>query len=160
MVQLGARIAQTRHRDNRAAQIQPRSDRQTEQIDTVGRDVLAHLPGRDGETGRAQFLVEFGVDQVNLAQVGLGRIARHPRAVLDRNALMRVAVDAEPGHELDAVLVGFDQRVRRASADGRDYCVHCASSSDRHVPFCQFRLVDLQPQPRLFRQVKETVDGA
>ena len=63
----------------------------------AGRDVLAHLPRRHGEAGGAQLVVQLGVDQVHLAQVGLGRVARHPRAVLDGHALMRVALDAEPG---------------------------------------------------------------
>jgi hypothetical protein len=103
--------------------------------------------------------VQFGVDQVNLTQIGLGRVARHPRSVLDGSPLMRIAVDAEPGHEPDAVLVGFDQRVARTATDGRDHRVHRFLSADRHAPLCQFRLVDLQPQPRLLPQVKETVDG-
>src|SRR5205085_7775783 len=51
------------------------------------------------------------------------------------------------------------QRVLRAAADCRDHCVHRFSSGDRHAPFRQFSLIDLQSQSRRLRQVKETVDG-
>jgi len=93
-VQLGTRIAQTLHFDNSPTEMQPCTYRQTEEIDTARRDVLAHLPGRDCETTRSQFVVQFGVDQVNLAQIGLGRVARDPRAVLDGDPLVRVAFDS------------------------------------------------------------------
>lgn len=35
--------------------------------------------------------MEFGVDQVYLSQIGLARVTRYPRAMLDRLAEMRVA---------------------------------------------------------------------
>ena len=53
------------------AQVQPRAGRQAEQIEAARRDVLAHLPGRHGEAGGAQLVVQLGVDQVDLAQVRL-----------------------------------------------------------------------------------------
>jgi hypothetical protein len=68
-----------------------------EEIEAAGRDVLAHLSGGDAETGGAELVVQFGVKQVDLTQVGLLRIAGHPRAVLDRRAGVRIALDAEPG---------------------------------------------------------------
>jgi hypothetical protein len=63
-----------------------------------------------------QFLVQFRMDQVHLTQVGFGRIARHPRAVFDSRAQMRVALDAERGQEPDGLLVRLAERVRRAAA--------------------------------------------
>ena len=66
------------------------------------------------------------------------RVARDPRAVLYGNALMRVAVDAEPGQEPDAVPVEFDHGMLRAAADCPDHCVHRFSSGDRHAPLRQF----------------------
>src|SRR5438045_9474011 len=45
-VQLRTRVAQAGHLDDRrAAETQPRAGRQTEQIDALRRDVLAHLTG-------------------------------------------------------------------------------------------------------------------
>jgi hypothetical protein len=35
-------------------------------------------PAETAKARRAQFLVQFGVDQVNLTQIRLGRVARHP----------------------------------------------------------------------------------
>ena len=59
-------------------------------------------PGATSKPGCAQLVVQLGVDQVHLAQVGLGRIARDARAVLHRHAHVRVAFDAEPGQQRDA----------------------------------------------------------
>ena len=61
-------------------------------------------PAATAKPAAAQLVVQLGVDQVHLAQVGLGRVARHPRAMLDRHAQMRVALDAQPGQQPDAVL--------------------------------------------------------
>ena len=47
------------------------------------------------------------MDEVDLAQVRLARIARDARAMLDRHALVRVALDTEPGQQTDAVPFGF-----------------------------------------------------
>ena len=37
--------------------------------------------------------MEFSMDQVDLTQVGLGRVTRHPRTMLDRLAQMGIALD-------------------------------------------------------------------
>ena len=42
-----------------------------QQIHPSRRDVFTELPWRDGETLCSQFFKEFGVEQVDLAQVGL-----------------------------------------------------------------------------------------
>ena len=84
-IQLSARIAQARHLDHRrVAQAQPGAGRQPQQVDAAGGDVLAHLPGHHREPGGPELLVQLGVDQVHLAQVGLVRVAGDARAVLDR----------------------------------------------------------------------------
>ena len=59
--------------------------------------------GRDVEPVGAQLVVQLGVDEVDLAQVRLRRVARDARAVLDGLAGVRVAGDAEPGDERDRV---------------------------------------------------------
>jgi hypothetical protein len=83
-VELRAWIAQTGHLDDcRLTKVEPRADRQAERVEALGRNVLAHLSGRNGEPRRLQFFVQFGVDQMHLAKVGLRRVARHSRAVLD-----------------------------------------------------------------------------
>jgi hypothetical protein len=95
-VQLCAGITQPGYLDNcRRAQMQPCAGRQSQQIDAVGRDVLAHLPGCDGEAGFPQFVMQLGMDQMHLPHIGLGGVARHPRAVFDGRTEMRVAFDPE-----------------------------------------------------------------
>ena len=55
--------------------------------------------------------------EVHLAQIGQVAKAFEARAVLDRDALMRVAVDPEPRHQADAVGGWLCKAVRRAAAD-------------------------------------------
>src|SRR3546814_19715743 len=62
-------------------------------------DVLADLARPDVEPLRLQLVEQFGVDQVDLPEVRLGRIARDARAVLHRLAEMRVAGDNEARSE-------------------------------------------------------------
>ena len=77
-VQLGAGVAQTGHLDNRhVAETKARAGRQPQEIDTAGRHILAHLPGRDGEALFSELVMQLGVDQVHLTQIGLARVARH-----------------------------------------------------------------------------------
>src|SRR5690349_13071192 len=47
------------------------------------------------------------MDQMDLAQIGLAGVTRHPGAVLDGLAQMRVAFDTEACHEPDTGDVGF-----------------------------------------------------
>src|SRR3546814_8316106 len=97
-------------------------------------DVLADLARPDVEPLRLQLVEQFGVDQVDLPEVRLGRVARDARAVLHRLAEMRVAGDTEAGDEADLGLIGLAERVRGAAADRDDsrhaYCsgsdVQCA----------------------------------
>jgi len=84
--------------------MEPRARRQREQVHAARRDVLAHLPWRDGEARGPQLVVQLGVDQVDLPEVRPARVACHPRAMLHGRARMRVALDAEPGDETDALL--------------------------------------------------------
>jgi hypothetical protein len=86
-VQLGTGIAQPRHLDEGVlAQLELCAGRKPEQIDAAGGHVFAHLPGRDGEPGVSKLVVQLGVNQVYLAQVGLALVACHARAMLDRLA--------------------------------------------------------------------------
>ena len=55
--------------------------------------------------------MQLGVDQVDLTQIGLARVARHTRAVLDRHAQMRIALDPKPGQQANAALSFGSDRV-------------------------------------------------
>ena len=52
-------------------------------------------PGANDEALGAQLVEQFGMDQMHLAQVGLGRILADARAMLDRLAHMGVAGDTQ-----------------------------------------------------------------
>src|SRR4051794_4521684 len=104
--------------------MQPRPGRQTEQIDTSCSDVLPHLPGPNRKADGPQFVVQLGVDQVDLPQVRQVRVPARPRAVLDFLAHVRVALDAQSGQESDAALIRFAQRVPLAATYGGHDCGH------------------------------------
>ena len=73
------------------------------------------------------------MNEMDLAEIGLGRIARDARAMLHRHAAMRVALDAETGEEADAFLGRLREEMRRASVDGDDNCRHCLTGLRRRV---------------------------
>ena len=79
-IELVARVAQPGDLDDgAAAEPQARTDGQAQQVEAAGGDVLAHLAWGDVEPRRAQLVVELGVDEVDLAEVALGRIAARTR---------------------------------------------------------------------------------
>ena len=75
--------------------MEPRAGREAEQIDARGCDVLAHLACLHLKASLPQLVVQFCVDQMDLAQIGRGRVSRYPRAMLDGRTLMRVTFDTE-----------------------------------------------------------------
>lgn len=78
VVELAARIAQSGNFDHGlGAHAQASSTREREQINPARGDVFAHDAGADIEPGIPQRLDQCDVDQVDLAQIGLGRIAGH-----------------------------------------------------------------------------------
>src|SRR5262249_2765032 len=106
VVQLGAGVAQAGHLDHcLIAQVEARAGRQAKQIDAARGDVLAHITSGYGKAGSVQFLMQFRMDQMDLAQVGLARVARYPRAMLDLFALMGIAFYSQSGQKTNAVLV-------------------------------------------------------
>jgi len=60
------------------------------------------------------------MDQVDLAQVGLGRIAGHAGAVPDRHACMDIALDPQAGDQADNPVVQLAEPVALAATDGND----------------------------------------
>lgn len=61
---------------------------------------------------------------MDLPEVGLSRISRHPRAVLHQFAEMRVILHSLTRHEPDSDLVLFGYRVILAAAYGDDDAIH------------------------------------
>ena len=57
---------------------------------------------------------------MNLPQIRLVRILQHPRAMLDRRARVRVALDAQPHKQPNLRVIALRQGMRGAAADRRD----------------------------------------
>ena len=110
--------------------MQPRARWQRQQIDAFGGDVLAEVGGLHDKTLAAQFVEQLGVDQMHLAQIGLGRIPADAGAVLDRLAHMGVAGDAESREQANAQGRRLAEVMAAAGADGDD-AAHDPSS--RHA---------------------------
>jgi len=68
--------------------------------------------------------MEFSVDQVDLAEVGLARVTRDSRAMLDRLAQMRIPLHSSPGEEPDAPLIRLGKGVCWAAAHGLNGSTH------------------------------------
>jgi hypothetical protein len=119
-VELSAGVSQAGHLDDRRrAEVEARAGRQREQLDAARGDVLPQHARPDREAGGRELVVELRMDQVDLPQVRLRGVSRHPGAVSDRLAEMRVALDAEPREQSDRVRAGLRERVRLAPAHGR-----------------------------------------
>ena len=72
MIELGARVTQSRHLNDRPrADLQAGSGWQAEQVDTLCRDILAHLTGRNLPPFFPQFRKKLAVNQVYLTQIRL-----------------------------------------------------------------------------------------
>src|SRR5258708_2318003 len=68
--------------------------------------------------------MEFRVDQVNLTKVGLARVTRDSRAMLDRLAQMRITLHSSPGEEPDTPLIRLGKGVCWAAAHGLNGSTH------------------------------------
>ena len=102
-IELSARISQAHHFDGRrVAESQQCPSRQTEQVHAERRDVLAHLAGAHVEARRLKLIVQLGMNQMHLAQIGLARVARHSRAMPDGRSHVRVTLDSQPREQPDA----------------------------------------------------------
>src|SRR5207244_1188866 len=103
--------------------------------------------------------MQFGMDQMNLPQIGLGGIASHPRAMFDGYAEMRVAFDAEPRQQSDARLARLAHRVPAAAAHGDDHSVHRALLSG-HKKLAAWRSRVLRERPRALLGMRVALNGA
>jgi hypothetical protein len=68
--------------------------------------------------------MEFRVDQVDLTEVGLARVTRDSRTMLDRLAQMRIPLYSSPGEEPDAPLIQLGKGVCWAAAHGLNSPTH------------------------------------
>jgi hypothetical protein len=68
--------------------------------------------------------MKFRVDEMHLTQVGLSRITRHPRTMLDPLAQMRIALNAQSGKEPDTLLIWLSKGVCRTTAHRYHNSIH------------------------------------
>ena len=66
---------------------------------------------------------------MNLAEIGLCRVGGDTRTMHDAGALMAVAIDPEPGNQLDFLRRRFAEGVRCASMNGDDLAHQAAITS-------------------------------
>lgn len=132
-VKLLAGVSQAGNLDHDLADREPGARRQRQQIEAAGGDVLADIAGRNSEALAGQFVEQLGVDQMDLAQVRLRRIASYARTMPDGHARMTVALHAKPGQQGDRGLSPLGKAVMTATADrnnmtwGRDGVQGCAA---------------------------------
>jgi len=94
------------------------------QIDLARGYILSHIAWPDVETAGGEFVVQFGVDEVNLPEIGLRGIARDARKMLHRRPAMRIVLDALPRKQANAGDRGFTEFVDGASRDRRYQSAH------------------------------------
>lgn len=94
-VELFAGVAQAGHLyDCGRTDVQLRISWQRKNIDTNSGDVLPERPRIDCETLRAQLIKKFCMNQVNLAEIRLGRVCFNSGSVLD--GLPGVSISVNP----------------------------------------------------------------
>lgn len=116
-IELRAGVAQSCDLDDcLVPQAQTCSLRQTEEIHAARRHIFTHVACGDGEPHSLKLFVQLGVNEVDLPQVGLRRVALHPRNMFDRQTLVRVCFHAESRDEPDARPRHLREGVAGASA--------------------------------------------
>ena len=134
-VELGTRISQAGYFDNGLwTQAEASPSRERQQVDASSRDVFAHLTGTNVKATGQQLVEKLGVHQVHLAQVWLGRIARHTREVLDRATMVRVTLDTQAGQQANARLIGLTEAMRDARAYRHNDTRHVGRTVPASVP--------------------------
>ena len=101
-VQLDTRVPKPGDLDNCVrAKPQPGAARKRQQLESLGSHVLSEIARRDVETRCTEFFEKLTMNEVHLAQVRLGRIARHSRPMPNRGAGVCVALDTEAFYQPD-----------------------------------------------------------
>ena len=121
MVELSARIAQAgQFDDRRRSKPQPRPRRHIEQCQPARQHILADIARSEVEALAAQVIEQFGVDKVDLAQVGLARVDCDAGPVPDGGAGMGVSGNAETREQRDARRRRLGKFVLRCPGDSVD----------------------------------------
>jgi hypothetical protein len=84
----------------------------------LGGDVLAEFSGAHREAPGGQFGEQFGVNQVDLSQVGLARVGGDAGAVFDCGAAVGIAFDAVPGDQAQLWRAAFAETVVPVAGEG------------------------------------------
>src|SRR6185295_19524301 len=118
---LAARITQTRHLpDCRGAKMQPRAGRERQKIDPARRHIVADLARLHDEAARAQFVIQLGMEEMHLSEIGPRRVFLDAYDVLHGDAEMGVVLDAKAADKLDRRLIWLAEIVRARAAHGDD----------------------------------------
>lgn len=121
IIDLGARVAQACHFHHRIrAQLQQCAPWQGQKIYAHSGEVLAELARGHTETATIQPVEKLLVHQVDLAQIGLGRIHPNPGTVLDRGTRMGVTGNAKPFQQLNFRHAALAEAVGGVEVDGCD----------------------------------------
>jgi hypothetical protein len=90
------------------------------QIDAFGGDVFADLSGKNGKPGCGKLAEQLTVDQMDLPQIRLRRIASNAGSMFYRRPAMRVTVHTETLAERDMRHRRLGERVPCALVNGMD----------------------------------------
>src|SRR5450759_1577717 len=81
--------------------------------------------------------MKFSIDQMHLAQVGLARITRYSRTLLDGLAALRITLNTQPSNDSDAVLLWFGKGACRTTTHRHHSSIHrlvLPSQKGRELP--------------------------
>ena len=97
---------------------QYRAAAEPQKVYTPRGDILAHEPRANLKPKFDQLVVKFGVEQMNLPQIGLGRIPGYPAAMLHRSPEMSIAFHTVACDQPNDGAVGFVGAMGRLATDG------------------------------------------
>jgi hypothetical protein len=118
---LNARRAQAGDsNDGRFADLQQRAGRQSQQIQIARRDVFAEIAGADAKTLGVDLVEKFGLHQMDLAEIGPAGIFLGIVNMLNRDAAMRVPLDAEAFEQRDAGMGVLGESMCAVGEDAQD----------------------------------------
>ncbi|GGQ85345.1 hypothetical protein GCM10010250_65670 [Streptomyces althioticus] len=145
VVDLRAQVAQSCHLEHRLLpEMEQSAGGQAQQVHPARGDVLAKLARGNLEALEREFVEEFLVHQVDLAQIGQVRLVGHAELVADRLTCVNVSLHAEPREQRDGIAIGLAERVRLVTA-------HCGDLTRHHalhvLSFCGRSIIEVvQPE--------------
>lgn len=125
VVYLTARIAQPGQlHDRRLAEPQSGTSRQSEQCDPSRGHIFAQLARCNGEPGSGKLLEQFGVDQMDLAQIRRGGRISQPGAMLHGLPAVRVSSDTAARYESNGLAQGLAEAMSGIASYGGNLAPH------------------------------------